>query len=51
LFGDQATMKWRGRRGSSNVEDARGKRVATGAGASLLINFIFRQFVFWGQFT
>ena len=37
-------MKWRGRRGSSNVEDARGKRVATGAGASLLINFVVRRF-------
>jgi len=37
-------MKWRGRRGSSNVEDARGKRVATGAGAGVLIDFVLRRF-------
>jgi predicted metalloprotease len=37
-------MKWRGRRGSSNVEDARGKRVAAGAGAGVLIEFVLRRF-------
>ena len=37
-------MKTRGRRGSSNVEDARGKRVAAGVGAGALINFVLRRF-------
>ena len=37
-------MRTRGRRGSSNVEDARGKRVAAGVGAGALINFVLRRF-------
>ena len=38
-------MKWKGRRGSSNVQDARGRRVVTG-GAALgsVINLIVRVF-------
>lgn len=38
-------MKWRGRRTSSNVEDARGRRVTGGgAGASALLSLVGRSF-------
>lgn len=38
-------MRWRGRRTSSNVEDARGRRVtAGGAGATALLNLVGRTF-------
>ena len=40
-------MKWQGRRRSSNVEDARGRRVSGGrggAGAGVLLNFVGRTF-------
>ncbi len=38
-------MKWRGRRTSSNVEDARGRRVtAGGAGATALLSLVGRSF-------
>lgn len=38
-------MKWKGRRGSSNVEDARGRRVAGGvAGIGTMVNLIVRLF-------
>ena len=38
-------MKWRGRRGSTNVEDARGRRVAaTGAGLGTVLNLVGRTF-------
>lgn len=38
-------MKWKGRRGSSNVEDARGRRVAGGvAGIGTMVNLIVRMF-------
>jgi predicted metalloprotease len=38
-------MKWRGRRTSSNVEDARNRRVvAGGAGAGVLLNLVGRSF-------
>jgi hypothetical protein len=38
-------MKWKGRRGSSNVEDARGRRVvATTAGLGAIINLVGRMF-------
>jgi len=38
-------MKWRGNRASSNVEDARGRRVvAGGAGAGMLLNLVGRRF-------
>ncbi len=42
-------MKWRGRRGSTNVEDARGRRVvARTAGIGALINLVGRMFGFKG---
>lgn len=44
-------MKWKGRRSSSNVEDARGQRVsagAGGAGAGMLFNLVGRTFGFKG---
>jgi len=42
-------MKWKGRRGSSNVEDARGRRVvAGGAGAGMILNLVGRKFGFKG---
>lgn len=38
-------MKWKGRRASTNVEDARGRRVVAGsAGAGMLLNFVGRAF-------
>ena len=37
-------MKWKGRRQSSNVEDMRGRRVARGAGAGMLLNLVGRKF-------
>jgi predicted metalloprotease len=38
-------MKWQGRRRSSNVQDARGKRVAAGsAGLATLLNIVGRTF-------
>ena len=38
-------MKWQGRRRSSNVTDARGKRVAAGSvGLATMINFVGRRF-------
>jgi hypothetical protein len=37
-------MKWKGRRGSDNVIDSRGKRVASTAGAGMLLNFVGRRF-------
>lgn len=38
-------MKWRGRRGSTNVEDARGRRIVAGtAGIGMLLNFVGRVF-------
>ncbi|MDX1555526.1 MAG: neutral zinc metallopeptidase, partial [Xanthomonadales bacterium] len=38
-------MKWKGRRTSSNVEDARGRRVtAGGAGATALLSLVGRSF-------
>ena len=37
-------MKWKGRRGSTNVTDARGRRVARGAGAAGLVNLALRLF-------
>lgn len=38
-------MKWKGRRTSSNVEDARGRRVvAGGAGAGALLQLVGRSF-------
>jgi predicted metalloprotease len=37
-------MKWKGRRQSDNVIDSRGKRVASTAGAGMLINFVARRF-------
>lgn len=38
-------MKWRGRRASQHVEDARGRRVAaSGAGLGTLINLVVRAF-------
>jgi predicted metalloprotease len=37
-------MKWKGRRQSSNVEDARGRRVANTAGAGALLNLVGRRF-------
>jgi predicted metalloprotease len=42
-------MKWQGRRKSSNVTDARGKRVAaSSAGLATLLNFVGRRFGFRG---
>ncbi len=42
-------MKWKGRRASSNVEDARGRRTsASTAGAGMLLNFVGRRFGFKG---
>ncbi len=43
-------MQWKGRRSSSNVEDARGRQVsaAGGAGAGMLINLVGRTFGFKG---
>jgi predicted metalloprotease len=38
-------MKWKGRAGSSNIEDARGRRVAAGgAGLAAIVNLIVRMF-------
>ena len=38
-------MKWRGRRGSDRVHDARGERMASsGAGLGMLLNMVFRFF-------
>jgi predicted metalloprotease len=38
-------MKWKGRRGSTNVEDARGRRVVAGAGGlGMLLNLVGRTF-------
>ena len=40
-------MKWKGRRGSTNVEDARGRRYsgrASGAGVAPLVNVVVRTF-------
>ncbi len=37
-------MKWKGRRGSDNVIDSRGKRVASTAGAGALLSFVGRRF-------
>jgi len=38
-------MKWKGNRASTNVEDARGRRVAAGgAGAGMLLNLVGRRF-------
>jgi predicted metalloprotease len=38
-------MKWKGRRGSSNVEDARGRRVVAGAGGlGIILNLVGRTF-------
>jgi predicted metalloprotease len=38
-------MKWKGRRSSTNVEDARGSsRGASGAGAGMLLNMVGRRF-------
>lgn len=38
-------MKWRGRRGSDRVHDARGERTASsGAGLGMLLNLVFRMF-------
>jgi predicted metalloprotease len=37
-------MKWKGRRGSDNVIDSRGKRVVGGAGAGALLSFVGRRF-------
>jgi predicted metalloprotease len=37
-------MKWKGRRGSDNVIDSRGKRVASTAGAGMLLNLVGRRF-------
>jgi hypothetical protein len=43
-------MKWKGRRSSSNVEDARGRKVSAGAGggAGMLLNLVGRTFGFKG---
>jgi len=37
-------MKWKGQRKSSNVEDARGRKVASTAGAGMLLNMVGRRF-------
>jgi predicted metalloprotease len=37
-------MKWKGRRESTNVVDSRGKRVASTAGAGVLLNLVGRKF-------
>ncbi|NGP53136.1 neutral zinc metallopeptidase [Thioalkalivibrio sp. XN8] len=38
-------MKWKGRRGSTNVEDARGRRVAAGVGGlGMILNLVGRTF-------
>jgi len=38
-------MRWKGRRGSTNVEDARGRRVVAGAGGlGVLLNLVGRTF-------
>jgi hypothetical protein len=37
-------MKWKGRRQSDNVIDSRGKRVASTAGAGMLLNLVGRRF-------
>jgi len=37
-------MQWRGRRESTNVEDARGRRGGSGAGLSLLVGAVGRRF-------
>lgn len=37
-------MKWQGRRRSSNVEDARGRRVGGGAGLGAIVELVLRMF-------
>ena len=37
-------MKWKGRRESKNVVDSRGKRVASTAGAGVILNLVGRRF-------
>jgi predicted metalloprotease len=37
-------MKWKGRRESTNVVDSRGKKVASTAGAGVLLSFVGRRF-------
>ena len=38
-------MKWQGRRGSSNVRDARGQRVSRGSGGlAMIVNLVLRMF-------
>ncbi len=38
-------MKWQGRRGSSNVRDARGQRVVRGSGGlAMIVNLVLRMF-------
>ena len=38
-------MKWQGRRGSSNVRDARGERVVSGSGGlAMIVNLVLRMF-------
>ena len=37
-------MKWKGRRGSTNVTDARGRRVTRSAGMGAIINVVLRLF-------
>lgn len=37
-------MKWKGRRESTNVQDSRGKRVASTAGAGMILNLVGRTF-------
>lgn len=42
-------MKWQGRRGSSNVRDARGQRVSRGSGGlAMIVNLVLRMFGFKG---
>jgi predicted metalloprotease len=42
-------MKWKGRRGSSNVRDARGQRVVRGSGGlAMIVNLVLRMFGFKG---
>ena len=41
-------MKWQGRRGSSNVRDARGQRVVRGGGLAMIANLVLRMFGFKG---
>ena len=41
-------MKWKGRRSSTNVRDARGEKVVRTAGAGALLHFVGRRFGFKG---